>query len=97
MSGSIVLGANPKKFTMWYLKTFLQLAPEIFKPYNARTNFMTFPSRLFPHSIPATKKILSPHGALIYVLEISHAKIYKSFKAATKNSILTVSKDTTLK
>ena len=38
-----------------------------------------------------TEKILYIHGALRYELEMSHANISKSFKAAKNNAIMTLS------
>ena len=96
MSGSTQDDLKPSFSSMKSLNIFLQEAPEDFSPYRARTRHRTFPFRTPPHYMPPSNHMFSLQCAFRYSLPMSHAKTPKSFNAATRKAILTLSQDTTL-
>ena len=73
----------------------LRAAPEHLSPYRDLAIIITITFSA-PNSVTDSVQSFSLHFSLSYALPISHANICKLFKDANRNSILTLSLDTTL-
>ena len=73
----------------------LHASPELLIKYSALDIIITIKFSV-PNYVPDSIKSFSLHLALRYALHISHENIFKSFKDASRNAILTLSLDTTL-